>query len=412
MSSPRPLGEARVPALDGLRGIAILLVMIYHQTVAVGSTLLDRFVGFWTLGGWVGVDLFFVLSGFLITGILYDSKTSRGYFKNFYARRVLRIFPLYFAVVAVSLVILPHIPNWKSDSLGRINGDEIWYWTYLSNFSIAAHSAFRHGILDVSWSLAIEEQFYLSWPVLVFLLPRRTLLALCGAVVALAVTWRTALLLAGAAPIAVFVLTPGRIDALAIGAFVALVARGPEGLAALRGWAAPAAGAAAIGVVGIAALAGGFDPYVGAMQMVGYTGLALFFGGVLVLTLTASPRWGPLRVLHSAPLTTFGKYSYALYLFHLPLRAIIRDKVYGPDQFLTLMGSPLPGQVIFYVGATLVALAAAWLSWHLYEKHFLALKRYFAPARAAAASAVRATPHPHAALHELAAKPVQADVSH
>src|SRR5437870_557283 len=165
----------RVRALDGLRGIAILMVMLYHQTVMVGSTGIDRFVGFWTLSGWIGVDLFFVLSGFLITGILSDSKGATGYFRNFYARRVLRIFPLYYGVVAFSLLILPYIPHWKLENLARIKGDELWYWTYLSNFSIAAHAAFRHGILDVSWSLSIEEQFYLMWPLLVLLLSRRSL---------------------------------------------------------------------------------------------------------------------------------------------------------------------------------------------------------------------------------------------
>jgi peptidoglycan/LPS O-acetylase OafA/YrhL len=181
---------------------------------------------------------------------------------------------------------------------------------------------------------------------------------------------------------------------------------------ALRRWAAPTAIAAAVVVVGIAASAGGFDPYVPAMQMVGYTGLGLLFGGLLVLTLTAGPGWLPLRALQSRPLMTFGKYSYALYLFHLPLRAIIRDKLYGPDQFLTLMGSPLPGQVLFYVAATLVALVAAWLSWNLYEKHFLALKRHFGSARVAAGLAARRPAHAHAALHELAANAVQADVRH
>src|SRR3981081_3459715 len=203
----------RIRGLDGLRGIAILLVMIYHQTVAVGSTPVDRFVGFWTLSGWVGVDLFFVLSGFLITGILYDSRGSTGYFRNFYARRVLRIFPLYYAVVALSLFILPHLPHWKLDSLARINGDELWYWTYLSNFSIGAHSEFRHGILDISWSLAIEEQFYLTWPILVLLLSRRWLVTLCCALFVLALAWRSALIFAGVSPITVAVLTPGRVDA-------------------------------------------------------------------------------------------------------------------------------------------------------------------------------------------------------
>src|SRR3977135_639591 len=117
---------------------------------------------------------------------------------------------------------MPHV---QIESVARINGDELWYWTYLSNFSIGAHAAFRHGILDISWSLAIEEQFYLTWPILVLLLSRRRLVPLCGVLFVLALAWRSVLIVAGVDPIAVAVLTPGRLDALATGAFIALLVR-------------------------------------------------------------------------------------------------------------------------------------------------------------------------------------------
>lgn len=367
----------RIRALDGLRGIAILLVMLYHQTVLVGSTDIDRFVGFWTLSGWIGVDLFFVLSGFLITGILYDSKGTGSYFRNFYARRVLRIFPLYYVVVAFSLLILPHIPHWKLDNLARINGDEVWYWTYLSNFSIAAHDAFRHGILDVSWSLAIEEQFYLVWPLLVLLLSRRSLLTLCAGVMVTALAWRSGLVLAGVPPLSVSVLTPSRLDSLATGAGIALLARSPSGLDCLARWATPILTVSAAGLLAIAVWSGGFDPYGPPMATVGYTALAALFGSVLVLILTAERTRLRIRLLEQRPLVALGKYSYALYLFHLPIRAVIRDKIYGPDQFAVVLGSSLPGQLVFYISATLISFAAAWLSWHLFETHFLALKCRF-----------------------------------
>jgi peptidoglycan/LPS O-acetylase OafA/YrhL len=347
--------------------------------VAVGTTAIDRFVGFWTLSGWAGVDLFFVLSGFLITGILYDSRGSTGYFRNFYARRILRIFPLYYAVVAFSLLILPHLPHWKLDNLARINGDELWYWTFLSNFSIGTHAEFRHGILDISWSLAIEEQFYLTWPILVLVLSRRRLIALCCALFVLALAWRSALIVAGASPITISVLTPGRLDALATGAFVALLARTEAGLPRLKTWAsATVVGSAAV-LLAVAAWNGGFNPYTAPMAMFGYTALAILFGAVLVLVITAEPTWKRIRLLEQPALVAFGKYSYALYLFHLPIRAVLRDKVYAPDQFMVIMGSSLPGQLIFYISATLVSFAAAWLSWHLFERHLLALKRYFEP---------------------------------
>jgi peptidoglycan/LPS O-acetylase OafA/YrhL len=367
----------RVRALDGLRGVAILLVMLYHQTVMASDAAIDRFFTFWSLSGWIGVDLFFVLSGFLITGILYDAKGSHGYFRNFYARRVLRIFPLYYAVVAFSLLILPHIPHWKLDNLARIQGDELWYWSYLSNFSIAAHSAFRHGILDVSWSLAIEEQFYLTWPLVVLLLGRRTLIGLCCTVFVFALAWRGVLLGFGVAPLAVGVLTPGRLDPLATGACIALVARGSSALQPLARL-APLAMVASLGVVlAIGIATGGVQPYSLAMLTVGYSALALLFGSILVLTLTAAHSSRRVRLLEQPTLVALGKYSYALYLFHLPIRAVIRDRFYGPDQFFTVVGSSLPGQVVFYLLASLATFGAAWVSWHVFESHFLRLKRYF-----------------------------------
>jgi peptidoglycan/LPS O-acetylase OafA/YrhL len=111
------------------------------------------------------------------------------------------------------------------------------------------------------------------------------------------------------------------------------------------------------------------------METVGYSAIGLLFGSILVMTLTAK-RTG---ILQSSALMTVGKYSYALYLFHLPIRAVIRDQFYGPDKFLTVFGSTLPGQLLFYAVATSIAFAAAWLSWHVYEQQFLKLKRYFEP---------------------------------
>src|SRR5581483_6988074 len=173
--------STHMAALDGLRGVAILAVMLFHQSLVVGDSALDRAVAFWTYSGWDGVDLFFVLSGFLITGILFDSRSSPGsrYFRTFYSRRVLRILPLYYGVALFTLVILAHIPNYKSANLARISGAEVWYWVYLQNWSIGAAGLFRNGILDVTWSLAIEEQFYLVWPIAVLLLSRRALMKLC-----------------------------------------------------------------------------------------------------------------------------------------------------------------------------------------------------------------------------------------
>ena len=176
--------RGHLPVLDGIRGMAIVLVLFHHCTDMAVVTGVDKAATLFLHWGGFGVDLFFVLSGFLITGILADTRGHRSFFKSFYARRVLRIFPLYYAICLFSFVVLPNLGpllagavgegtaqtiQTKLDRFGTVGADQWYYWTYLSNFVAAKVNAWRHGILDVSWSLAIEEQFYLVWPLLVFL---------------------------------------------------------------------------------------------------------------------------------------------------------------------------------------------------------------------------------------------------
>jgi peptidoglycan/LPS O-acetylase OafA/YrhL len=208
-----------IPALDGLRGLAILLVILYHHTLMRQETLFDRVYVNLARLGWSGVDLFFVLSGFLITGILYDSKGSPHYFRNFYVRRTLRIFPLYYAVVFFSLIVLPRAwPAWGLTQLDRSameDRSQAWYWLYLQNFLFARDENLGHPALAVSWSLAIEEQFYLVWPVVVSLLSRRHLIWTCGALILTALSLRIWMVSAGVHPTTIYVLPFNRMDALA-----------------------------------------------------------------------------------------------------------------------------------------------------------------------------------------------------
>jgi peptidoglycan/LPS O-acetylase OafA/YrhL len=359
-------------------------VLFYHQTwlYDVVETRFDLWFSHAVSVGWCGVDLFFVLSGFLITGILLDTKQHPRYFRNFYARRTLRIFPLYYAVVFLSLAVIPNLPEGvvparKLEGFGRIEGDELWYWLYLSNFAIARAEAWRHGILDVSWSLAIEEQFYLVWPTVVWICSRRALTRVCIGLVIAAPCIRLAMTLAGFHPIAVYVLTPGRLDPLAIGALIALAARSPGGLQVfvpqcrrILAWCGAMLFAAFL-------LAGELSPEDPRVQVVGFSVLAVFFGALLVLVLQAGQGDRLGRIFSSASLRMFGKYSYALYLFHLPLRAVIRDVLFAPDRYSTAFGTALRGQLIQYVLSTLLTVAVAMLSWRFYEAPFLKLKRYF-----------------------------------
>src|SRR5437879_42167 len=158
-----PLSSAemakQIPQLDAVRGIAILLVILHNQSSVFPSLHLERLFA----NGWMGVDLFFVLSGFLITGILVDTKPSYGYFRNFYARRCLRIWPLYYALIVFMFVIVPRLR--PADAHTVFDKSSPW-WAYplfLQNVLIPSPTN-AAGPLAVTWSLAIEEQFYLVWP--------------------------------------------------------------------------------------------------------------------------------------------------------------------------------------------------------------------------------------------------------
>jgi peptidoglycan/LPS O-acetylase OafA/YrhL len=180
------------PALDGLRGIAIILVLLHHYTILDPITPGEELLAQTVLIGWAGVDLFFVLSGFLITGILIDARGSNRYFSSFYARRTLRIFPLYYLIAFVTLLVLPRFANLHALLAGSGAPTEQWpYWLYLTNFAIASRDDFLHGVLDITWSLAIEEQFYLVWAVVVWLCRPQALGWLCALIVVAAPVART-----------------------------------------------------------------------------------------------------------------------------------------------------------------------------------------------------------------------------
>lgn len=229
------------------------------------------------------------------------------------------------------------------------------------------------------WSLAIEEQCYLAWPFVVMACSRRSLIGVCCLLFMVALAARSWLLSQGTSPIVVYVLPFCRMDALAAGGLAATLARErPGGLGGLR----PAAWWVA-GVAGIRLLAfratGDHDHWDSdATQRAGYSLLAAFFAALVVLAASGPPSGLPGRWLRNPWLRLAGKYSDGVYLFHLPVRALVRDLGLRPSRFPTLWGSQLPGQLVFYVVAGSLAFAAAWVSWHCYEVHWLRLKKYFA----------------------------------
>jgi peptidoglycan/LPS O-acetylase OafA/YrhL len=375
-----------MPALDGLRGLAVLMVMLHHSTRPTGDPNVDRVVTFWAGVLPTGVDLFFVLSGFLITGILYDSKEKKGYFRNFYVRRVLRIFPVYYAFLLLFLVVLPHL-TFFDDRVDRIQvpGNELWYWLYLSNISIVVHG-WQHLFTDVSWSLSIEEQFYALWPMVVLRLSRRRLMQVCVTIMVAAAACRAGFLELGNLD-AAMLLIPAHADGLAVGAFIALATRAEDGGTKLLRWAPAAAAGSGITLLVMAFRHGGFaiDNYQ-SMALLAPCLFALLYGGLLVYGLGVSPR-ARIWLLGHPLLTTLGKYSYAMYLFQVPVQRLIESRIGGLARLPAPPGSSLAGtvvfsslvdQILFHVTSAAATLVVAWLIWQLYERHFLRLKRFFA----------------------------------
>ena len=365
-----------IPALDGLRGIAIILVLLHHFTYYRPTAGIDAVIGDVVLFLWTGVDLFFVLSGFLITGILLDTRRSERYFATFYARRTLRIFPLYYLVLFVAFVVLPQFPAVHAVLLGQdeplVLPPQWPYWLYVTNFSIA-DGGWAHGWVDVAWSLAIEEQFYLVWPLLIWWCPPRALGLLCAIILVSQPIARVYARETGVTALSIFVLPWFRLDGFAIGAFVALAQR--RGLLpSLDRW-APAVVIAGVAGLIVCTIMGGHTWWWNRwMQQYGYSLIAIIAGAMLVSAINRPAEgWWP-RMLSAGWLRAFGKYSYCLYLIHAPVMRAVREYVFDPLQYEPLGLGPWTAQVLFYGAATAPSFALAWLSWRWFEAPILRLK--------------------------------------
>ncbi len=377
--SATPAVGPHVVVLDGVRGVAILMVLCVHfigdspAYTTVGRAL----VKLANYGIW-GVDLFFVLSGYLITGLLYDSRTSPRYFRNFYIRRTLRIFPLYYAVLAALFILMPALPLTYPEGLGDSARHQGWLWLYASNWYLAIHQAWALPYVGHFWSLAVEEQFYLLWPAVVLALGRRSLLTACVVVAALALALRCALSFAGAGEVALVVLTPCRFDALCIGGFVALAIRsaGLERVAWIaRRCIAPFAVLVLLASVWNA-LGGTLLDVVLPLRT---TLVALTFGAGLAASLTAKPGGTAERLLGNRVICFLGTRSYGLYVFHGIIAYGMVEHRGIFDALATRVGFGAAMGIEAVGGASLSILVAA-VSYELFEKPILRLKNRLAPA--------------------------------
>lgn len=367
-AAPDDAAIPRIPALDGLRGAAVLAVFVFHGVEGMARTNLGERVVFRALRqGWVGVDWFFVLSGFLITSILLATKSRPDYYRRFFLRRTLRIFPLYYATLAVLFFVVPRVVASLPPGLDADRRDQLWFWAY------APHWLYSHrghlGAASHFWSLGVEEQFYLVWPFVVRAFRPRTLAVVAATGVLGGLAVRLCGPYAPSDPILLRVIADYRIESPLAGACVAALAAGSVDLARRLPLARLLAAAACAVFVG-ATVAGPRSLLADAKPT-----LALLFGACVVTLVVAGPATGlASRLLASSPLRFFGRYSYALYVFHpFVLLAFDRLAPHAPPEVLA--GSPLLGRFLRMACGLALTVVAALASWHVWEKRWIRLGR-------------------------------------
>jgi peptidoglycan/LPS O-acetylase OafA/YrhL len=348
------------PALDGLRGVAILLVVIYHN-----FGFINKFFFF----GWLGVDLFFVLSGFLITDILLRTVGSPHYLRNFYMRRVLRIFPLYYLSLIVLLLVLPLIPDLKSQ-FSYYSDNQVWLWTYFQNWLFIFKPSGSTEILHHFWSLAVEEQFYLLWPLVILLIRNpKYLLAIISLLLICTFGFRLWIWMHHLSDFSYYNLyTFSRIDGICIGIMVALLLRINPGF--LKKY-------TSIIVLFFAALNFAiffinrshqfFFPY---LALVGYTTFAMMFGLLVNQAITGETKLIN-SIFNIQILKFFGKISYGFYIIHWPVYLLLKPKLFP---WLAMHVNNITNEFLTSVITTSIAVFISWLSAKYFENYFLNFK--------------------------------------
>jgi peptidoglycan/LPS O-acetylase OafA/YrhL len=379
-----PASARHLPALDGLRGLAVLSVILVHANVRFGGPFAGgpaaTVMGF----GWAGVDLFFVLSGFLITGILLEARGSPGYYRNFYARRVLRIFPLYYGFLATSTLFLPGAG--RLADLAPAPNDVGPLWLYVYNVHVVCTERYSVGFHHF-WSLSVEEHFYLAWPVVVALCPPGRLTRVCLAGVVLSLGLRMYVVSAGYWLQVAYLVTPCRLDGLLAGALVAIGVR--ERPALVRRLIRPLALGGGLAVAAVAAYQGHLYDFADrtrlpdgpavdsdALLTVGLTALAAVFAAAVAHAATA-PR---VRWLEGRLLRSIGTYSYGMYVFHVLAMTAVAEAMNNPPFDLRPAAEglpPLAAKFALFGGTVSLAYLVARVSYHVYERPFLQLKRHF-----------------------------------
>ena len=355
--------SGHLPALDGLRAIAVLLVIAHNADSFTATHGWNAIAVLPSRMGWIGVQLFFVLSGFLITRGLLERKGAADYYRLFFRRRALRIFPLYFLTLTFFLVILPRLVALPEAVLATYR-NQVPLWVFVNNWT----DPLAGGVYWFShcWSLAVEEQFYLVWPLVVATLAETRLLTACVVIAAGAVALRTLLFAVGLGPGVLYEWTVCRMDALAVGAGIAVIVRSAPAVRVVKGREGCVLLAAIALILSTGLLTQWYSIGSLAMMTLGYTALSFGFGGIVLVGIVGAPK-GVVATLNGAlagrALQPVARYSYAMYLMHLPITLALRPRL---SSVLEPAGALAP--VLYTAAVMILTFLAAALSFFFVEK--------------------------------------------
>ena len=371
----------RIPELDGLRGTAIFLVLVYHYLEQQGSIAITGITPYLqraVLMGWSGVDLFFVLSGFLIGGILLDARVSTSYFRTFYLRRFFRIIPLYYLWIVGYLILVGvagvALRARSNSGIAMASGSSIYlHFLFLQNLTMVSFTGLAGAWFSHLWSLAVEEQFYLLSPLVVRVLSKRHLTMFLVAVIAGSPLLRIFLLrVVHTNPWLVSVLMVCRADSLAVGMLAAVLWRTDE----FRAWISVRTG---LLYSVFALLFGGTlalwkwapNSVTWGMESIGFTWLALFYVVILLLAI-ARPGDPIARVARMRWLRELGRVSYCMYIIHLVVNVTLHSLLRRASPATTDWRSA--GVTLL---AALTTYGIAWFSWTCFEGPLLRVGHAF-----------------------------------
>ena len=372
ITSGSPAGNQHFAGLDGLRGLAVTAVYLHHiasppqvEWNCSPGDLIGRLVQLMQ-GGWIGVDLFFGLSGFLITGILLKARDAENYFSVFYMRRILRIFPLYY--LAVALVFLGSTLPWTQ--MAKVPWqDQLWFWVNLSNWPTAYKLDLVPALLHF-WTLAVEEQFYLVWPLLVRTLSMRWLLWISAAALPAELALR---LLPAMQKIDtahsnfLYRLTPTHSEGLFAGALLAILLH----RRILQGRHLRPLRMATVTLLPLTLLLVALADLSPVIKQLRFTALAIVFTCVIAIVALECGQGALSRALSAKPLRLLGRYSFCIYVIHVPLLRLVHEHLFVVPHLTRVF------TLIQLAALYLVAVGIAALSWRYLEEPILARKRFF-----------------------------------